>query len=93
MRLAQMPMQPAAVTVPAAQRLNGVWYQRDDAAHEALAQGWPAALSGETPPAGWTPIAHDPEQGTVAAVSDDGPTGSPRRFSSPQRKPTARRGW
>lgn len=71
-RLAQVPMQPAAVNVPAAQRLSGVWYRRDDAAHESLAQGWPAA-AGEAPPAGWTPIAPDPEQGTVADVLDERP--------------------
>jgi hypothetical protein len=78
-RLAEVPMQPAAVTVPAAQRLSGVWYSRDDPAHESLAQGWPAALAGEAPPAGWTPITPDPEQGTVAGV----PAERPDWFAAP----------
>jgi hypothetical protein len=29
------------------------------------------ALAGEAPPAGWTPITPDPEQGTVAGVPDE----------------------
>lgn len=72
-RLAQISMQPVAVNVPGAQRLNCVWYSRDDPAHEALAQGWPSALAGETPPAGWTPITADPEHGTVGGVLDERP--------------------
>jgi uncharacterized membrane protein len=72
-RLAESPTQPAAIGAPAAQRLDGVWYTRDDAAHEALAQGWPAALAGEAPPAGWTMCAADPQEGTVGGVLDEQP--------------------
>ncbi|MGB2821026.1 MAG: hypothetical protein WBF17_08595, partial [Phycisphaerae bacterium] len=53
-RLAQVPAEPAAADVPAAQRLQGVWYRRDDPDHQALAQGWPAALNNAAPPEGWT---------------------------------------
>ena len=62
--LAQVDVQPAAITVPAAQRLAGVWYRRDDPAHEAFSQGWLAELAAPAGsssvgaiPHGWLPLA------------------------------------
>ena len=69
--LADVPMQLAAVNAAAAKRLEGVWYRRDDPAHEALAQDWPQALVGQSSPAGWSPIMPDPEQGTVGGITDE----------------------
>ena len=59
--------------MPAAQRLGGVWYDRADETHKALAKGWPAALTGETPPAGWMPCTSDPQRGTVGRELDERP--------------------
>ena len=72
-QLAEMPIRPAAVSAPAAQRLSGIWYRRDDPVHEALAQDWPVALArGDARPAAdWTPIVPVPEQGIVDAVFDE----------------------
>ncbi|MCX7011056.1 MAG: hypothetical protein NTW86_00565 [Candidatus Sumerlaeota bacterium] len=78
-RLAQAPTEPAAEDAPDAQRLQGVWYRRGDPDHQALAQGWPAALTDAAPPEGWIPITPDPGQGSVASVSDE----RPRWFAAP----------